>query len=564
MILWQIFLDNVNPMTKILHAPTMTKTLAQACEQLDNLPRGLEALMFAIYGFAVYTIDDDECEMKLGETRKILLARYRHATRKALARARFLNTSELIVLQALSLYLFSMREHYDSRTNWTLSGIAMRIAQGMGLHRDGSSLGLSPFETEFRRRLWWQIVVLEGRSAELSGSGRFGDLSLCDVLAPSNVNDEDLYPDMKETPVSQTRPTEMVSCLIRVELTMFILDKHREKSTMDFEQLRLTEPWSSSTEDRDSTMSQLEHRLEDKFLKYCDPSVPIQFMSIIIGRGAINMMKLMSHHPRKWGLQEQLPPAERDLLWKVSLKVLEGLNMAHSARSLQRFMWHTRAHFVWQAIIFVLNELKRSTLGAEVDKAWGEVDEIYRHHPYFVTDYKRPLHVAVGSLCLKAYAAKEKALRESTNGVFPKVVPDYIQLMREMRENGPLRRTSTGSFRKGAETAENSVSNVAGGMADTPFATADMNWENILPATQTNPSSNNFYHNPALYGQGSANTGQFPLQTSQPIHPAPFANQNFIFASEPSLAHDLALADVPLDWAQWDYMMQDMGNEMTG
>ncbi|EXJ54503.1 hypothetical protein A1O7_09843 [Cladophialophora yegresii CBS 114405] len=555
-VLWQIYLDNINPMTKFIHYPSFHKTLEQACRQLDNLPRGLEALLFAIYGAAVYTIDDDECETRLGEPRKMLLARYRHATRKALARARFMNTSELVVLQALSLYLFSMRENYDPRTNWTLAGIAVRVAQGMGLHRDGTGLGLSIFETEMRRRLWWQIVVLEGRSAELSGSGRFGDLSLSDVLAPTNVNDEDLHPDMTEPPVPQTRPTEMISCLLRIELTIFFLEKQRQKPSIDIESLRLSTPWKSSLEERDATMDELEQRLEDKFLKYCDPSVPIQFMSIIIGRGAINMMRLMAHHPRKWGYQEQLPPPERDYLWNVSVKLLEGTNMAHSAKQLQRFMWHTRVHFVWQALIFVLNDLKQSTLGPEADRAWSAVDEIYRHHPYFVTDYKRPLHVAVGSLCLKAYAAREKALRASTNGVFPKVIPEYIQQLREQRETGPLQRAKATSskMRPGNNAAEEATNDP--GSTDSQCQ-ATLGWESISPPpAQPTPGASNLFAADVGYSTSNASS-QLPLPAFQPI-PPPLVGDG-IFASEHSLAHDLALADVQLDWAQWDYIMQDMG-----
>ncbi|KIW62766.1 hypothetical protein PV04_10900 [Phialophora macrospora] len=550
-ILWQIYLDNFNPMTKFIHGPSFHKTLEQSCMQLDNLPRGLEALLFAIYATAVYTIDDDECEMKLGEPRKVLLARYRHATRKALARARFVSTSELVVLQALSIYLFSMRENYDPRTNWTLAGIAIRVAQGMGLHRDGTGLGLSVFETEMRRRLWWQIVVLEGRSAELSGSGRFGDLSYSDTLAPTNVNDEDLYPEMKEPPVPQTRPTEMISCLLRIELTMFFLQKQKQKSSINFESLRLSTPWKSSLEERDALMNELEQRLEDKFLRYCDPSVPIQFMTIIIGRGAINMMRLMAHHPRKWGFQEQPPPSEREYLWKVSLKLLEAVNMAHSSKHLQRFMWHTRVHFVWQALIFVLNDLKQTTLGPEADRAWQEVDEIYRHHPYFVTDFKRPLHVAVGSLCLKAYAAREKALRASTDGVFPKFTPEYIQQLREQRETGPLK-LATATSSKGASGMTGAALDDAG-PSESQFSTT-MGWESIPPPTQPRPS--NFFSANTIYGPSSASS-QLPLPTFQPV-PPPLATDG-IFPSEHSLAHDLALADVQLDWAQWDYIMQDMG-----
>ena len=34
-------------------------------------------------------------------------------------------------------------------------GVATRNAERLGLHRDGTYIGLSPYETERRRRLWW-------------------------------------------------------------------------------------------------------------------------------------------------------------------------------------------------------------------------------------------------------------------------------------------------------------------------------------------------------------------------------------------------------------------------
>jgi hypothetical protein len=48
---------------------------------------------------------------------------------------------------------------------WSQLGASLRTAQAIGLHRDGSKLGLeyvytkvkaddSPFQTEYRRRLW--------------------------------------------------------------------------------------------------------------------------------------------------------------------------------------------------------------------------------------------------------------------------------------------------------------------------------------------------------------------------------------------------------------------------
>ncbi|KIX03892.1 uncharacterized protein Z518_07445 [Rhinocladiella mackenziei CBS 650.93] len=534
-VLWQVFLENINPMTKVIHQPTLQETLVQATSNLDNLPKGLEALMFSIYCSAVFSMGDDECEMKFGETRKVLLARYRHATRKALGRARFMGTSDPVVLQAFLFYLLTMREDYDSRTVWTLSGVASRVGQAMGIHRDGTLLGLPPFETEMRRRLWWQISILDFRSAELSGSGRFGEFSLSDTQLPSNVNDADIYPGMTEPPVSQTRPTEMVSCLLRAEFGHFWKEKLLKRSTIAFENLRISSPWTTTLDERDASINELEQRIEEKFLRYCDPSIPIQFLAVIIGRAAVHSMRLMAHHPRKYSHPDDVPASEREYLWHLSVKLLESDNLAHSSKGLHRFMWHSNVYFQWQAFIYILNQLKTHTIGDEVDKAWQQVDEIFHHHPKFVTDSRRPLHVAVGSLCLKAYDARERALREKTNGVFPKVVPEYIQLLREQRRNALVQRPST---------------KLEGELIKENFAAGDLSarpWQDNLSTPRT-------------YGSQISNQaagGQLPLPTVPQPPMSALPVDAIMDASDPNLAQDLGITDMPMDWAQWDYMIQD-------
>ncbi|EXJ82698.1 hypothetical protein A1O3_06512 [Capronia epimyces CBS 606.96] len=557
--LWQIFLDNMNPMTKFIHQPTFQETLLQATTHLDALPRGLEALLFSIYNAAVFTMEDNECEIKFGESRKTLLTRYRHATRKALARARFMGTSDIRVLQAFVLYLLSMREVYDSRTTWTLAGVASRVAQGLGLHRDGTNLGVSPFETEMRRRLWWQIAVLDFRSAELSGSGRFGDFGLSDTQPPSNVNDSDIYPAMTSPPVPHTRPTEMIACLLRCEFGQFWKEKMSKKTNIAFENLRLASPWSTSLEERDASINELEQRLEEKFLRYCDPSIPVQFMAIIIGRAAVNSMRLMAHHPRKYRNQEEVPASERDYMFKLSISLLEADNLAHASKGLRGFMWHTNVFFVWQALVYLLDELRTHTLGPEVDRAWRQVDEVFHHHPNYVTDHRKPLHVAVGSLCLKAYSARERALRESTHGLQPNAlaVPDYIQTLREQRQNAllaPLQPPSQALAHPdrptpsaGPTESDNNSNN------DTLYPMA------LAASTASNPQSQS--QSESQSHQAATARPQLPLPQFQPAQ-LPSPPDNLMFASDPTLAQDLAMADMPLDWAQWDYMMQDF--EETG
>ncbi len=103
--LWQTFIDNIHPLTHLLHAPTTQSLILQASGDLDKIPANLEALMFAIYHIAIASLDEQECQSMFGESRTILQAKYSNATQQALCNAKVLKTSDVMVLQALSLYL---------------------------------------------------------------------------------------------------------------------------------------------------------------------------------------------------------------------------------------------------------------------------------------------------------------------------------------------------------------------------------------------------------------------------------------------------------------------------
>jgi hypothetical protein len=74
------------------------------------------------------------------------------------------------VLQALVIYIYSLQGRANNHASWVLSGTALRIAHNMGMHQDGELLGLGPFESEMRRRVWWQILQIDTKFATMSVS----------------------------------------------------------------------------------------------------------------------------------------------------------------------------------------------------------------------------------------------------------------------------------------------------------------------------------------------------------------------------------------------------------
>ena len=536
--LWSVFLENVNPMSKIIHYPSLQEDMLKACKDLDNIPKGLECLMFAIYLAAVGSMPSNECENNFGDPKHVMLARYRVGVRRSLARARFLGTGDFAVLQAYTLYLLTMRDLFDSRTVWALSGVAMRIAQCMGVHRDGTALGLPPFETEMRRRVWWQVTILDFRSAELTGSGRFGDFNLSDTKVPTNCNDTDIWPGMKDPPVSQERPTEMITCLLRCEFGAFWKEKLHTQGQDPNKLFKNT-----GLEQRDELIDELQHRLEVKFLRYCDLSNPLQFMASIIGRSAVNSMRLMSHHPRRWENKAEIPESERQLLWHLSTKLLESDNLGHSTKGLRRYLWHTNVYFQWQALVYILGELKTHTLGEEVDSVWLKIDEVYENHPAFITDFRKPLHIAVGSLCLKAWEARMKARdlqRENGTFVMPIRTPGYIEMLRQQRRHPPKRKSTAHSRSTTSDTKS--------------------------PPTVSRMGSQMSVPNPLSFTAATIQTPPDALTTmSWDANNVPWGNQ---YNYDPVVPYDpdtmMGQMDnmQNMDWTQWDNLIQDF--EMSG
>ena len=212
---WEFYVQNVDPLVKILHVPTTEKLLEEAVENIDHVPKATEAMMFAVYFSAVISLTAEECKNLLQQDREIALKRYRFGVEQALAKTDFLGTQELVVLQAFTLFLICVRRYDDTRFVWSLTGVAIRSATSLGIHRDGSQFGLNPFETELRRRLWWQICTLDSRASEDQGTEPSIVDAAFDSKIPRNINDTDIWPGMKEPPEDRVGFTDMSFVLVR-------------------------------------------------------------------------------------------------------------------------------------------------------------------------------------------------------------------------------------------------------------------------------------------------------------------------------------------------------------
>jgi len=117
MLLWQTFLNNFNPLVKPFHAPTVQNVISEATTDLESISASTEALMFSIYLSAVSTMTEEQCMRLLSTSKPALISRYSDSTQQALVNSKFLKTTDLVVLQAFTLYLVRLRLHFPTRTS---------------------------------------------------------------------------------------------------------------------------------------------------------------------------------------------------------------------------------------------------------------------------------------------------------------------------------------------------------------------------------------------------------------------------------------------------------------
>ncbi|KAJ5111012.1 hypothetical protein N7532_001547 [Penicillium argentinense] len=404
--LWQTFLENVNPLTKILHAPTVQPKILEAMSDLPKASRELEALLFSIYCISLVSLQATEVEKSFGEGKRKLLSRCRRGAQNAFRNVSLLRTSNTMVLQAFMLYLLSMRGFSDPHTIWTLNGIALRIAQRIGIHRDGSGYGLSVFETEMRRRIWFQLIIIDATSAQFCGVATGPMLASADTRLPTNVNDSDLDPHMTEPVGEKEGATEMIFALARSEFGKWL----RRWSKLSGES---HSPWAfisssaMSLRQKDDAIDEFESTVQEKFLRFCDPSIPLHLATIMMARSAVHYARLMAHHPRQYqDPNRRIPQEEKDIIFENCLKMAEYAHQAQTSPKVQRFIWHMVNHMPWDAMIFMLSEMRHRTDSDEKSKVWHIIGDIYARHLRQMTKTAHmPLHNALQTLIVKAWKA---------------------------------------------------------------------------------------------------------------------------------------------------------------
>ncbi|MCJ1306500.1 hypothetical protein MMC25_000143 [Agyrium rufum] len=107
-------------------------------------------------------------------------------------------------LQLLALQALSVRPHIF----WKASGVAVRNAMAIGLHRDPSEFdSITPFHSQMRRRLWMSLIELDLQASHCAGQPAMLQWSDFTTQIPTNLDDTDISESMLSLPPAKPLDT---------------------------------------------------------------------------------------------------------------------------------------------------------------------------------------------------------------------------------------------------------------------------------------------------------------------------------------------------------------------
>ncbi|KAH8897233.1 hypothetical protein GQ53DRAFT_712959 [Thozetella sp. PMI_491] len=429
--LWQSFVDNVNPLTKIIHAPTLQEKILGAVWSVESATRTLEATMFAVYALGVVSMKPADCLHLFGESRGILLARFRTGALQALSSIDLLSTRDLDVIQSLALIL--MIDH-QSELSKTAVALALRIAHKMGLHRAAADSSISLFQQEMQVRLWWYIRGLNSRVRRSMGLLSTVD-DLCNVRLPMNVNDADLHPHMTNPPTVQyTAATEMVYCLMKYDLWNFVRKPPKSRASNSLnpreDATKLVKSTSPESMTRKRTLlAEVESLLREKYLEHLDSNIPLQRLSIAIANITVHRQRFVMFHPRNQPeCGRFMSEDDQDLVFESSVRLLELDREVRSTSFSTSLLDHMTCRTQVEALVYMVSELRQRATGLFAERAWAVLEAMHSEQASVLQgDHK--FYIALADLTLEAWETRWHAIKLRLADV-----PRFIELLQSVRE----------------------------------------------------------------------------------------------------------------------------------
>lgn len=305
-------------------------------------------------------------------SKSYLALRFRLGLEYALAKADFLNSPNLTLVQAFAIFLLLARRHDTPRFVWMLTGLLVRMAQALGLHRDGTRFPyLSPFEVEMRRRAWWTVCMVDSRASEDQDTDLAISPGSFDTRMPLNLNNHDIGPDTREVPPEREGMADMTFAL--VSYGMCDLGRQMVSLGLRDEPLALHE--------QSQLLDEVYEKLERTYLRHSISTSNVAYwIEVIISRLVVAKFTLMIYLPGLFSLPtKDVSERLRSKLLAAATEVAEYNHALNAEPAYRQWRWVYQTYTHWYAVVYILLAVTQRAWSPASERAW-----VALHSPWLI------------------------------------------------------------------------------------------------------------------------------------------------------------------------------------
>ncbi|KAJ5273594.1 hypothetical protein N7478_008719 [Penicillium angulare] len=431
--LWQIYLENVNPLFKVTHTPSLQGKIIEASSNTANIEPRLEALMFSIYCMAIQSLATETCQAIFGLSRDDLLTKYQFGCQQALLNCQFLRSDDRECLTALFLFLYSLQSNTNPRTLSSMIALAIRMAERMGIHSESFLSRCTVFEAEMRRRVWWSLMLFDSRVGELSEMKTSSLNPTWDCKPPMNVNDSDLWPEMKEPPVARSKVSEAIFVVVRSEIADYV--RH---SSFHLEFLNPALKHIANMLHSGGDVATLDKKIREEYIKFCDEENPLHFMTIWALRAQVSKYYLLECYARFLDSTTAPTETESDSFVEHAICMLQADTKIYTSPLSKGFIWLMQYYFPFPAFIHIMHDLKKRPTSGHAARAWQVMNDNFETRFNPVDEVHAPLFAMFANVILRKWEGIEGILKQCrASTVPPKLVTSIKQKLSDIANKTP-------------------------------------------------------------------------------------------------------------------------------
>jgi hypothetical protein len=285
-----------------------------------------------------------------------------------------------------------------------MTGLAIRMAQALGLHRDGSHFDhLTPYEVELRRRVWWAVCLLDMRASEDQGTELSTPSSSFDTKLPLNINDADIEPEKRQPPVERQPLTDMTFTIITFEVC------HAQRLLMT----PADKGGPSGPDEQSRLLNEIFESLDRRYLQHTTETNNITYWVIVnIARLIVAKITLLIHLPVLFSSpNEHLSDEIRNKLLVAAIEVAEYNHTINAEKACRHWRWIFQTHTHWHAVVYLLIDICRRPWSPTVERAWVALHSSWLIPAHSKTNKDLRIWFPLRKLMAKARKHRESELK---------------------------------------------------------------------------------------------------------------------------------------------------------